>query len=101
MRSYLRILHHTQLRGVFRSRSPESILKEVEMLAAQGVKEFVLISQDTTTYGSDLSLKEWSRQIGGFNSLRVRSRMGAFSILLSNRNHGRAARGDGWSSERL
>jgi ribosomal protein S12 methylthiotransferase len=47
-----------KLRGVFRSRSPESILREVEMLAAQGVKEFVLISQDTTTYGSDLGLKE-------------------------------------------
>jgi ribosomal protein S12 methylthiotransferase len=47
-----------KLRGVFRSRSPESILKEVEMLAAQGVKEFVLISQDTTTYGSDLGLSD-------------------------------------------
>jgi len=47
-----------KLRGVFRSRSPESILREVEMLAAQGVKEFVLISQDTTTYGSDLGLTD-------------------------------------------
>lgn len=47
-----------KLRGVFRSRSPESILREVEMLAAQGVKEIVLISQDTTTYGSDLALKD-------------------------------------------
>lgn len=47
-----------KLRGVFRSRSPESILKEVEMLAAQGVKEFVLISQDTTSYGTDLELKD-------------------------------------------
>ena len=47
-----------KLRGVFRSRSPESILKEVEMLAAQGVKEFVLISQDTTTYGGDLNLQD-------------------------------------------
>ncbi len=47
-----------KLRGVFRSRSPESIIREVEMLAAQGVKEFVLISQDTTTYGSDLALKD-------------------------------------------
>jgi ribosomal protein S12 methylthiotransferase len=46
------------LRGSFRSRSPESILREVEMLAAQGVKEFVLISQDTTTYGTDLTLKD-------------------------------------------
>ncbi|HKP84954.1 MAG TPA: 30S ribosomal protein S12 methylthiotransferase RimO [Blastocatellia bacterium] len=47
-----------KLRGVFRSRSPESIRREVEMLVAQGVKEFVLISQDTTTYGSDLGLKD-------------------------------------------
>ena len=47
-----------KLRGVFRSRSPESILREVEMLAAQGVKEFVLISQDTTNYGNDLALKD-------------------------------------------
>jgi len=47
-----------KLRGVFRSRSPESILREVEMLTAQGVKEFVLISQDTTNYGTDLALKD-------------------------------------------
>jgi ribosomal protein S12 methylthiotransferase len=47
-----------KLRGVFRSRSPESIIKEVEMLAAQGVKEIVLISQDTTAYGTDLALKD-------------------------------------------
>ncbi len=47
-----------KLRGVFRSRSPESILREVEILAAQGVKEIVLISQDTTAYGSDLALKD-------------------------------------------
>ena len=47
-----------KLRGIFRSRSPESILREVEALAEQGVKEIVLISQDTTAYGSDLMLKD-------------------------------------------
>jgi len=47
-----------KLRGIFRSRSPESILREVEMLAAQQVKEIVLISQDTTNYGVDLNLKD-------------------------------------------
>jgi ribosomal protein S12 methylthiotransferase len=52
-----------KLRGVFRSRSPESIIREVEMLAAQGVKEFVLISQDTTTYGSDLALNDGLAQL--------------------------------------
>ncbi|HEY6333938.1 MAG TPA: 30S ribosomal protein S12 methylthiotransferase RimO [Blastocatellia bacterium] len=52
-----------KLRGVFRSRSPESVLREVEMLAAQGVKEVVLISQDTTTYGADLNLKDGLAQL--------------------------------------
>src|ERR1041384_7300373 len=52
-----------KLRGLFRSRSPESILREVEMLAAQGVKEFVLISQDTTNYGTDLALKDGLAQL--------------------------------------
>jgi ribosomal protein S12 methylthiotransferase len=47
-----------KLRGQFRSRSPESILREVEILAAQGVKEIVLISQDTVQYGNDLALKD-------------------------------------------
>ncbi len=47
-----------RLRGTFRSRSPESILREAEMLAAQGVREVVLISQDTVNYGTDLALKD-------------------------------------------
>lgn len=42
------------MRGKFRSRSVESILSEVEQLAAQGVKEISLIAQDSTNYGTDL-----------------------------------------------
>jgi ribosomal protein S12 methylthiotransferase len=41
------------LRGAYRSRSSDSILREARMLAAQGVKELLLISQDTTFYGND------------------------------------------------
>ena len=41
------------LRGHYRSRSHESIVAEAERLAAQGVKELLLISQDTTFYGID------------------------------------------------
>jgi ribosomal protein S12 methylthiotransferase len=52
-----------KLRGSFRSRSPESILREVEMLSAQGVKEIVLISQDTVNYGNDLALKDGLAQL--------------------------------------
>jgi ribosomal protein S12 methylthiotransferase len=41
------------LRGRYRSRSQESIVAEAERLASQGVKELLLISQDTSFYGID------------------------------------------------
>ncbi|QPJ60892.1 MAG: 30S ribosomal protein S12 methylthiotransferase RimO [Candidatus Nitronauta litoralis] len=47
-----------KLRGPIQSRSPESILKEVNLLAQNGVREINLVSQDTTLYGYDLRLKE-------------------------------------------
>ncbi len=43
-----------QLRGRYRSRKMEDILSEAEGLAAQGVKELIVIAQDTTRYGFDL-----------------------------------------------
>ncbi len=47
-----------QMRGNYRSRRASSIVREAEALAAQGVKELVLISQDSTQYGGDLGLKD-------------------------------------------
>ncbi len=41
------------LRGQYRSRPAESIVREARSLAARGVKELLLISQDTTFYGID------------------------------------------------
>jgi ribosomal protein S12 methylthiotransferase len=41
------------LRGEYRSRPGDSIVREARALAAQGVKELLLISQDTTFYGID------------------------------------------------
>jgi ribosomal protein S12 methylthiotransferase len=41
------------LRGRYRSRPADSILREARRLANQGVKELLLISQDTTFYGID------------------------------------------------
>ncbi|MGF1488893.1 MAG: 30S ribosomal protein S12 methylthiotransferase RimO [Prochloraceae cyanobacterium] len=56
------------LRGRQRSRSIESIVAEAERLAAQGVKELILISQITTNYGIDLygkpKLAELLRELG-------------------------------------
>src|SRR6185295_12614557 len=41
------------LRGQYRSRPADSIVREARALAARGVKELLLISQDTTFYGID------------------------------------------------
>ena len=43
-----------QIRGRFRSRKIEDIVKEAETLVSGGVKEFVIIAQDTTRYGEDI-----------------------------------------------
>jgi ribosomal protein S12 methylthiotransferase len=43
-----------QMRGKQRSRTAESLLTEARSLEAQGVRELVLVSQDTTRYGEDL-----------------------------------------------
>ncbi len=43
-----------QMRGRHRSRSMESLVEEAKMLADQGVKELVIVAQDTSIYGRDL-----------------------------------------------
>jgi ribosomal protein S12 methylthiotransferase len=47
-----------QLRGAFRSRRFESVVREAENLAAAGTREITLIGQDTTSYGEDLGLRD-------------------------------------------
>ena len=42
------------IRGNMRSRSMENIIDEAKQLAESGVKELILIAQDTTSYGLDL-----------------------------------------------
>ncbi|MGN1316402.1 MAG: 30S ribosomal protein S12 methylthiotransferase RimO [Acutalibacteraceae bacterium] len=42
------------IRGDFRSRKMEDVLEEANMLCEKGVKELVLVAQDTTRYGEDL-----------------------------------------------
>jgi ribosomal protein S12 methylthiotransferase len=43
-----------RIRGPYRSRNPRSVLEEAKRLAHQGVREIILIAQDTTAYGEDL-----------------------------------------------
>ncbi len=42
------------IRGTFVSRKIEDILNEAEMLAKKGIKELIVIAQDTTKYGIDI-----------------------------------------------
>ena len=46
------------IRGLFVSRPMEDIIKEAEELAKKGIKELIIIAQDTTKYGVDIYGKE-------------------------------------------
>lgn len=66
------------IRGRFRSRPMEEIIEEAKWLADQGVKELILVAQDTTRYGQDLygeyslaKLMKQLAQIEGFRWIRV------------------------------
>ena len=67
------------LRGKFRSRQMDDVLYEARMLAASGVKEIIVVAQDTSRYGTDLPghkrlLPELLRQlceIEGFHWVRL------------------------------
>jgi len=67
------------LRGRFRSRQMDDVLYEARLLAASGVKELIVVAQDTSRYGTDLpghkrQLSELLRQlcrIDGFHWIRI------------------------------
>lgn len=67
-----------KLRGKYRSRKMEDIVKEAKELASRGVKEVVVIAQDTTKYGCDIygkemlpELLEELAKIEGFKWIRI------------------------------
>jgi len=47
-----------KIRGPFRSRSIFSLVQEARNLAAQGVREITLVSQDTTSFGLDVGMED-------------------------------------------
>ncbi|MBY0356795.1 MAG: 30S ribosomal protein S12 methylthiotransferase RimO [Candidatus Obscuribacterales bacterium] len=66
------------LRGKFRSRSIDSLVKETKMLVASGTKEIILVSQDSSYYGLDLyghmalsELLEALNEIEGLEWIRI------------------------------
>ena len=52
-------------RGAFRSRRMEHLVAEAERLAADGVRELVIVSQDTLAYGKDLGRPEGTIELLG------------------------------------
>ncbi|MBC2578901.1 30S ribosomal protein S12 methylthiotransferase RimO [Clostridium sp. DJ247] len=63
-----------KIRGKYRSRNLDSILDEAKSLAEQGVKEVILVAQDTTRYGIDIygkkMLPELIRNISGIKEIQ-------------------------------
>ena len=63
-----------KLRGAYRSRSIDSLVEEAHALVQQGVREIVLISQDTTFYGVDRgergALAHLMRRLNAVDGLR-------------------------------
>jgi ribosomal protein S12 methylthiotransferase len=64
------------IRGRYRSYPMEKLLEEAEKLAEQGVKELILVAQDTTRYGIDLygryALKELIRKLAKLPFAQIR-----------------------------
>ncbi len=66
------------IRGDFRSRKEEEIIFEAKQLASSGVKELIVVAQDTTRYGEDLygepklaDLLEKLAEIDGIEWIRI------------------------------
>lgn len=63
-----------KIRGRYRSRDMEDILKEAKELALNGYKEIILVAQDTTNYGVDLygekSLHLLLKELGKIKSIK-------------------------------
>lgn len=63
-----------KLRGKYRSRKIEDIVEEAKSLASEGVKELVVIAQDTTRYGEDLygeaKLAELLEELAGIEGIK-------------------------------
>lgn len=63
-----------KIRGNFRSVPMEKLIKEAEVLAQNGVKELILVAQETTLYGKDLygekSLHKLLKELCRINGIR-------------------------------
>ena len=63
-----------KVRGSYRSVPVENLVKQAENLVANGIKEIILVAQETTLYGEDIygkkSLPELLRKLSGIDGLK-------------------------------
>lgn len=78
-----------KLRGKYKSRTMENIVKEAQDLAKKGVSEIILIAQDTSSWGKDIygapklpELLEELNKIDGINWIRI---MYAYPSLITDK----------------
>lgn len=76
------------LRGRHRSRRPDDVVAEAEALAARGVRELVLVAQDSTRYGHDLGMRDGLalllRRLGRIDGVRWIRVMYAYPATMSD-----------------
>ena len=78
LQSSLQLLHHPSMRGDLVSRPVGDVLSEAERLVKAGVKELLVISQDTSAYGVDMKFRS-----GFWNGRPVKTRMTELCTALS------------------
>lgn len=63
-----------KIRGKYRSRTVEAVVEEARVLVNQGVKELILVAQDTTMYGIDLygkkTLPKLLKELSAINNVK-------------------------------
>jgi ribosomal protein S12 methylthiotransferase len=76
------------LRGRHRSRPLEDVVAEAEALAARGVRELVLVAQDSTRYGHDLGMRDGLalllRRLGRISGIRWIRVMYAYPATMTD-----------------
>jgi ribosomal protein S12 methylthiotransferase len=76
------------LRGLHRSRPADDIVAEAKALAARGVRELVLVAQDSTRYGLDLGIRNGLapllRRLGEIDGLKWIRVMYAYPATMSD-----------------
>jgi ribosomal protein S12 methylthiotransferase len=76
------------LRGRHRSRPLDDVVAEAEALAARGVRELVLVAQDSTRYGHDLGMREGLapllRRLGRVDGIRWIRVMYAYPATMTD-----------------